>query len=307
MPTQPTANLGSTASSLLSAAQGLGISGLASALGGNSDLNYFGALLSSRTLAENVLLHPLPRGLYPSDSTATNLLAVYGVDPSQFEYGLAQGVKRFGARLDVNPDPASGVISIVVSAPGARLAQFVGKITLKYLDDLNASINRRAAVAQLRLAEQQLAGAQRSLLDAEDSLERFYIANRAFGSSPTLTFQEGRLKRRVDLAQSVFVMLSQQYEQAKLNATSNLPSFTVVDEPNVPPIRAFPKRRKSVVAATVLVALALSIAAFARGGLFTGSEPAVAAVRTVRTAAASTLTEMAGTYRRLVGRDRRSV
>ena len=301
-PSQTTGTLGATTSSLLGAAQGLGLGGIASALGARPDLDYFVAMLNSRTLAENVLLHPLPRGVYPRDSVAANLLGVYGVDPDQFEYSLEQGVRKFGDRLDVKADPTSGVISIAFSAPTAALARAVGKITLETLDDLNTSINRQTTLARERFSERQVGESQRRLLSAEDSLQAFYVANRQFGSSPVLTFQEGRLKRRVDLAQSVFVSLSQQYEQARLDASSDLPSFAVVDRPNTPALRSFPKRRRAVMAAVILVMLGLAATIFTNAALLRAGEESSASLELVGAAAREALSEAAALYRRLVRR-----
>ena len=301
-PSQTTGTLGATSSSLLSAAQGLGLGGIASALGARPDLDYFVALLNSRTLAENVLLHPLPRGLYARDTTAANLLAVYGVDPDGFEYSLEQGVRKFGDRLDVKADPTSGVISIEFSAPTAALARAVGRITLETLDDLNTSINRQTTLARERFSQRQVGESQRRLLAAEDSLQTFYVANRQFGSSPVLTFQEGRLKRRVDLAQSVYVSLSQQYEQARLDASSDLPSFAVVDQPNTPALRSFPKRRRAVMAAMILVILGLSATIFTKTAFLRAGGESSDALAAVAAAAKTASGEAAALYRRLVRR-----
>jgi len=254
-PQTPGLSEGLSRSSLASIAQGLGVGGLAGVMGAGGSGDYFVALLKSRAVSEQVLLHPVPAGLYPDHPELTNLLLIYGVDPEDFEYDLDKAVVKFQDRTTSQVDATSGVVHVTVQAPNGELAQFLGRLTLQVLQDLNSRINRLEAIQQAHFVGGQLALAQQTLMVTEDSLKDFYISNRTFSSSPELTFQEQRLKDHVGLRQSVYQLLSQQYEQAKIDAAKNLPAFGVVDSPNRPAIRAFPKRRKTVMLAAVLGAL----------------------------------------------------
>src|SRR5213080_35617 len=146
---QAAASLATARPSLLGLAQGLGLSSIASALGGNSTSDYYTSLLSSRSLAERVLLHPFAPGTDPRHPEATNLLIVFGADPDHFNRSLDRGVEAFGKMVTATNDPLSQVVSVSVRLDGPALAHRVADIVLEELNRLNAEINHRLAVAQL--------------------------------------------------------------------------------------------------------------------------------------------------------------
>src|SRR3989442_10111034 len=113
------------------------------------------------------------------------------------------------------------------------------------------------------------------------------MANRTM-ASPSLTFERGRLARQVSLAEALYQSLAQQYQQSRLDAVKDLPSFTVLDPPNQPALRAFPKRRVAVTLAVVLVAVAAAGTVFLAALLPSAGEPGSDPLGTVRVALAST-------------------
>lgn len=249
--------------SLAGIAQGLGIGALASALqGGGGSLNYFNGLLSSRTMAEKVLEHPLPKSIAPRRPNAANLLDIYDIDRAHPAHSLERSVLRFEKALDVQTDAAAGLLTVSVSAESPELARTLTNIVMEELDSLNSRVNRESAVAQLSSVESQLSMAQHAMYAAEDSLQEFLTANRTYTNSPQLVFQEGRIHRRVDIREATVQALSQQAEQARLDANRNMPAFSIVDAPNLPTERSSPKRRVSVIIAVLLGGLGAAIALF---------------------------------------------
>src|SRR3989442_14693219 len=115
----------------------------------------------------------------------------------------------------------------------------VSKYVLAELNKANLDIRQQYLNQQVEFVEDQTREAGSALRASEDSLLKFYDANRTYQSSPTLVFQESRLKRRVDLAQSVYMGLAQQLEQAKITAAQNTPVYSLVDAPIAPEVRAF--------------------------------------------------------------------
>ena len=250
-------------SSLAGIAQGLGIGALASALqGGGGSLNYFSGLLNSRTIAEKVLEHPLPKGIDQRKPNAANLLGIYDIDREHPAHSLERSVLRFEKELDVQTDAGSGLLTVSVTAESPELARTLTSIVMEELDSLNARVNRESAVAQLSSVENQLSMAQHAMYAAEDSLQAFLTANRTYTNSPQLVFEEGRIHRRVDIREATVQALSQQAEQARLDANRNMPAFSIVDAPNLPTERSSPKRRVSVLIAVFLGGFGAVIALF---------------------------------------------
>ena len=52
--------------------------------------------------------------------------------------------------------------------------------------------------------------------DAEEQLRGFYERNRSWQQSPQLTFDEGRLRRQVEIRQEVYLTLRREYETARV-------------------------------------------------------------------------------------------
>jgi len=152
--------------------------------------------------------------------------------------------------------------------------------------------------------EEEARSARQGLDSAEDALQQFYARNRTYQASPTLMFEEGRLKRRVDLAQSLYVSLAQQLQQAKINAAQDTPVYSVVDAPAIPGLRAFPRRTKSVALAGLLGLLIASGFIFVRTFYFGDAETKVAASIEVHAAAVDAVRDMRRAYSRFVRRNR---
>src|SRR3989449_10255483 len=104
------------------------------------------------------------------------------------------------------------------------------------------------------MLEARLTEAQSRLASAETELQRFLSANRDTRSSPSLSFHEARLRRKVDLAQTRFIELQRQLDQARIQEVRDTPAITVLDKPNLPE-RYYRPRRTLVVLVVLLVGI----------------------------------------------------
>lgn len=69
---------------------------------------------------------------------------------------------------------------------------------------------------------------------------------------PEISLTLARLMRDVEVKQEVFAVLTEQYEKAKLREVRDTPTVEVLDKPEPPEKRSFPKRTKIVIVAFVL-------------------------------------------------------
>ena len=99
---------------------------------------------------------------------------------------------------------------------------------------------------------QRVGTVEQELRDAEEALKRFYQANRSWQQSPQLTFEEGELRRQVDLRQELYRSLRREYETARIEEVNDTPVITVIDAAVVPQRKSGPSRRLWALAAFVL-------------------------------------------------------
>jgi uncharacterized protein involved in exopolysaccharide biosynthesis len=167
-----------------------------------------------------------------------------------------QVLRQLNGLLQTTVDSRTGSIRVALGGPTAvEAAEALD--TLLSLTNQVAVINLRSrASARRQFAEAQVAQARANLEQAEDSLRRFYEHNRRVADSPSLQFEEARLRRRVDLRQELYVVLNRELEQARLDEVRDTPILNIIDPP-VPPARhEKPQRRTLTVLAAFLGALA---------------------------------------------------
>lgn len=72
---------------------------------------------------------------------------------------------------------------------------------------------------------------------------------------PSLRFELEQLMRDQKIKETVFALLTQRYEMAKVDTARDTPSFQIVDRPTLPTLRSRPLRRKVAVAGGFVGAL----------------------------------------------------
>jgi uncharacterized protein involved in exopolysaccharide biosynthesis len=123
--------------------------------------------------------------------------------------------------------------------------------------------------------EARVADAAAALRVAEDAAVQFDAHNRAF-LSPELQATKERLAREVGRRQSLYLSLSQNYDQARIDVLHQAPNISIVD----PPDFRFEADRKRILFKAFIAALLaflISAAAFvvadARAGMLGSTEP----------------------------------
>jgi uncharacterized protein involved in exopolysaccharide biosynthesis len=236
-----------------------GLAGLASQFGvlpGKSDPPQFYAdMLRSEKLQLGVLNKTYSAELSGVGRPAT-LFEILGIKSPVSPRDRDDGLRKLNRYLAVSVNPRTNVITFTVEAPNPQLAVAVANDLLAAINNLNVDLRQERAAAQRKFVDDRLRDAAGSLRAAEDSLRAFVLANRSFQGSPSLQLEESRLRRNVDLRQTLYVNLSQQLDQASIDAARNTPALTLLDEPLLVTKRSFPNRRL-IASAAVCVAVAL--------------------------------------------------
>ncbi len=232
-------------------------------LGGQSAQSpqFYAEVLRSREILEAVLATSFARPTAAADSAPLlDLLLVRGPNA---ERRMETGAKLLNARLALDVDPRTSIVRIAVELPGPHLAQAVTSRFLELLNEFNLRRRQSQARERRRFTEQRLQLADSSLRAAEDRIRAFYETNRLWQNSPSLTFEEARLRRELSLRQELQLLLSRELETARLEEVNDTPVLTVVDRADVPQRRSRPRRKVIVVAAGILGAIAGSALALA--------------------------------------------
>jgi uncharacterized protein involved in exopolysaccharide biosynthesis len=238
---------------------GAGLAGLATQFGLNGGKGespqFYADLLRNRTI-----LLPILAKRYPAEESGiaapATLAELLGVERFETPDGREAALRRLSDRLAVSVNPRTNVVGFTVEASTPRLAVAVAHDLLDAVNAFNLQLRQSRAQAQQRFIENRVTASGAELRATEDSLRRFLLSNRQYAGSPTLQFEEARLRRAVDLRQTLYVQLSQQLDQATVDAARNTPTLTVLTTPLPVTKRSYPKRRL-IVASSLAASLAL--------------------------------------------------
>jgi uncharacterized protein involved in exopolysaccharide biosynthesis len=245
-----------------------GLAGLAGQLGISlpseavASPRFYAAVAMNRELLERILLsrYPNPRATATADSLRLlELLRVKGRDAAD---SLQKGVKALQRMVAVRVDNQTNIVRLSVDARYPELAAAVANRFILYLNEFNTETRQSQARERRKFIETRLSEAEQGLRAAEEQLRAFYDRNALWQQSPQLVFQEGRLRRQVDIQQEVYVTLRREYETARIEEVNDTPVITVIERAVPPTERSAPRRGVWVVLALVLGALAAVFLAY---------------------------------------------
>ena len=296
---------GSTNGKMASALSGSGggLQGIASQLGvspagdPSESPNFYVSLIQSEELRRRLLRSKFqdPRGKSPRDSaTLIEILRPKSSDP---ERRVELGIKTLGKSISTNFDLKTNLVQITVDARWSELSAGIANRTIELVDAFNHEQRVSRARSKRLFVQGRVDSAKVELQNAEERQRFFYEQNRQWRSSPQLTFEEGRLRRTVDVATDLFLTLQRQFETARLDEFNDAAEITIVD-PAVPPRKAQWPRY------WILLASALFIGGIL-GVLVAGSAAILADWRGRNPATASALSNSIATLPFPLGRNRR--
>jgi uncharacterized protein involved in exopolysaccharide biosynthesis len=231
----------------LGASSSLGLQGVASQLGlstggdPSESPNFYVKLIQSEELRRRLLNSRFqnPRSDNPRDSaTLLEILRIRNDDPvRRMEIALRKLQKSTATDFDLK----TNVIDLVVKARWSDLAAAMANRTVERVDAFNPEPRVTRARARRVFQESRLDSAKVQLQQAEERQRFFYEQNRQWRSSPQLVFEEGQLRRNVDVATDLFLQLQRQFESARLDEINDAPLITVFDPAHAPHKAQWPR------------------------------------------------------------------
>jgi capsule polysaccharide export protein KpsE/RkpR len=152
---------------------------------------------------------------------------------------------------------------------GAKLQGqlIVGRSELDSLEQIYGSENVRVRAARARVAD-----LQRELQRMIGSSESVGIKEKGNGDDlypplrqlPVLGVRWADLYRRVKIEETVYDLLNEEYETARIEEAKAIPTVSVIDSPNWPEKKSFPPRRLIVIGCTLVTTFLASFSLLMR-------------------------------------------
>jgi uncharacterized protein involved in exopolysaccharide biosynthesis len=162
-----------------------------------------------------------------------------------------RALKRMQGVASASINQKNGLLAITTTAGSPQLAADYADAFLRELSRRVRRIRTEKIRENLSFIESRFQEAQRELEATEDQLAQFLERNQSI-NSPTLRFQEDRLRRQVSFKEQLYSQLQKQLTQTRLDLQRQQPVLTVVEEPQVPLQRSSPKRTLIVILSTFL-------------------------------------------------------
>ncbi|MEO7647746.1 MAG: GNVR domain-containing protein [Gemmatimonadaceae bacterium] len=247
-----------------------GFQGLTSQLGLGSlrdpseSPNFYAELVQSEELRRRLATSrfPDPRTKNPGDSaTLVDILRIKHRDPAR---RLEIAVARLTEIVKVRFELLTSLVRIDVDTPWRELSADLANRTVDLVSAFNREQRLSRAQSKRVFLEGRLLTAYDELAAAEERQRLFYDQNRQWRTSPSLTFEESRLRRNVELVTDLYIILRQQFEGARLEEFNDAALITVVDRAVVPRKAHWPRwgilLTSAVILGTMLGALAAGVA-----------------------------------------------
>lgn len=200
---------------------------------------FYVALIRSRELLREALRAPIrpdSAGSIARDSAGADTLAETWFSQFAPADGSSRqredaAIEQLKRRVALNADERTGLVHVAVRMGSPEEAEALNRRILDLVNDFNLRRRRTRAAAERAFVDERLAEAGRELRNTENALRQFSESNSSVERSPRLQLEQGRLLRRVELAQQLYVTLAQAREQAYLEEVRTTPVVTIVDRP----------------------------------------------------------------------------
>ena len=220
-----------------------GLAGLASQFGVNmptgpkadlSSPSLFPELLNSRTFAEKILEKKFYTKRYGEKLTLLSILT-HGISEPKHSRDILvfQAVQRFKLMINFEQNPKSTFSVIRVNAFEPLFAKELTELVLSQLEELNRFYKNQSVNEKIDFIDQRISSVKDDLEKSEQRIKIFNEQNRQI-SSPSLSLEQDRLERDVEIQRGIFLTLKQEFELAKIEEVQSASIVQVLDKPQIP-------------------------------------------------------------------------
>jgi uncharacterized protein involved in exopolysaccharide biosynthesis len=220
--------------------------------GGAASPDFYSQLLKSPEVLTPVTSHPYPVKAADGRVSMQYLTTVYDVKTKTRDDTLTGSRDALAMHIRTNPDPITAIVTLDVSAPTRDLSIALNRGILASADTFLQTRRQARAESETKFIESRKEEARSQLAAAEATLRDFVAANRQYQTSPQLNLEAASLERSVSLRQQVFMTLSQNYEQSRIEAMRNVSLISVLQRPEYAIARKVPSLFRNVLLGLIL-------------------------------------------------------
>lgn len=202
--------------------------------GGEASPDFYATVLESPELLEPLVeaTYRFPAsGAESADTLVGTLAELYEIEGETVAEVERAMIRRLREDITASADGKTAIVTVSVEAPWAPLAVQLNSRLLELLNEFNVTRRRSRASEERAFVEERLGEAREELREAEAELQRFVSNNRILQAQSPLALELGRLQRKVDLRQQVYLTLAQAYEQARIEEVRETPVITIIERP----------------------------------------------------------------------------
>lgn len=236
---------------LMAAAQQLGFGSMP----GSDPTELFRSILFSRTFLEEILDSP-----FALEDRAIAVDSLLTGERSREARDMREARAKFESSLRFEVSTQSGLVTVTLDLADQDLVAPLLDYMVEELDRQHRALVGTRVAAELAFIGERVAAAEVSLREAEDAAREFLERNQRIADSPQLKLQYERLEREVQLRQTLFLALREQYEYSQIREVRELPNISVVDVAERPVSPSWPRLPVLVVLAIVAGGILMSIA-----------------------------------------------
>jgi uncharacterized protein involved in exopolysaccharide biosynthesis len=197
----------------------------------NSPMFYV-SLLTSRPLLSAAVLNKYSF-VSGKETISGNLIELLDVGGKSEGRRLLNAMEELNQDLSVSADIRTGVVNLTVKTPWAVLSKAVLDKLLADVNEFNSKIRRSRAGAERDFVTSQVDAARAELRKSEDRLQAFNMQNRNWQNDASLVAEHERIAREVNLLNLRYTTLTQNLDQAAIDAVRNTPVLTIIEPPVV--------------------------------------------------------------------------
>jgi|GEM_PF-2757320 len=225
-----------------------GLMNLASELGysssGESIIN--SPQVISRIVRSRVLYEMLAKREYihSGKNRAMKLNEIFKIkekDPERIAYYTHLALNR---AMTTNIDTRIKSLDISLKVNDPRIAAELVNAIVEELDNYNKLYRNNKAKSNREFVEKRLKDTGDSLAKYEEALRIFREDNRQVSQSPMLMLKLQRLARKVNISQELYLLLTKEYETAKIQEVRDTPVLDIIELARVVPVKSGPIKRK---------------------------------------------------------------
>ena len=210
-------------------------------------------IIKSRKIAKSVLKRNFDTQKFEKQTSLFEIIT--DEKPGKFSENSLIGskaIKSFIKKVKISEDIKTGIYTLRTDAFEPQLAADINKALIEELDGHQRLYNKDKTSKTRQFIADRILSTEKELKTAEENLKIFRDRNRRIENSPALLLQQQRLDREVAVLTGVFTTLKQQLETTKIEEVRESDYVIVIDLPEVPIERTYPKKKSSVILAGII-------------------------------------------------------